>query len=333
MFLLTIFLWSRGPIVAFKPWFNWFDKWDSDKQYRCISPTLMAYFYGPVFMFDIAKMISRQDTARYDWYIDFIMMVMRTYGYGIIKGNAGAVLVPRNICESLAPDKTDPKEALLARDAMNFHKGISTIVNGETYTLSADCLKTWPKTPEDWYVIMCAPKEVGGWGCNFKDETWQGDTDAWKTKTNFLWNFYAIPQDSALIKGFIVKQPTWGGLRLMPDAILPLLGITEGQTYGGWYGFLQRGDMWGNYNSASVQNFVWSSALTPSHPATAPCGSPAEYIGSGLSMGLSVIPFLFPEEGAEMTAGAVAKIAAGGLMGAGVGGLLGAISQGCLGGQ
>jgi len=334
LLLVTLFLWSRGPISAFKPWIQWFDKWDPKKQYRCLPATLMAYFYGPVFMYDIAKAVSREGAAPHDWYIDFIMSIMRTYGRGVIPGSKNAIMVPRNICLTLAPDETDTAEAVATRDAVRLSKYFDVTVNGVTLSMSETRVKQWPENDNDWRVLMCAGLDSNGWGCNFSGTDWKGDQSVWeKSPTNFLWKFYAIPYDSALIKGFVTNDQHWAGMTLFPDAMLPLLGVLKNQAEGGWYGFLKGGDRWGGYNSLSVQSYVWSDALNPTQPATDPCSNPAGYITSGLSFGLMAGPMFWssPEaEGASM-AWSVAKALIGGGVAAGIGGALGAASQGCFG--
>lgn len=328
---VSLFLWSRGPITSFRTWFNWFDKYDPKKSYRCMPPTLMAYYYSPPFLFGIAKALTRHGTLEHDWYMDFLMSVMRTFGYGVIDKRDNSVLVPRNLCVGLAPDADDPAEALATRDAVNVQIGRSVSVNGKTYTMSQSAVKQWPKSADDWRVLMCLPQDYGGWGCNFQDDKWTGDATVWENApSNFLWKFYAIPHDSPLVQGFVTNASSWAKKTFFPDAMLPLLGIGQNQTYGGWYGFLQGGDRWGDYNSLMVQRYVWSSALNPTAPANSPCSSPAEYLSSGLSFGLAVAGLFWsaPEEGVAAT-GAIIKAATAGLAGAGVGSVLGAASQGC----
>lgn len=337
MIILTIFLWSRGPIVAFKPWYDWFDKYDPQKQYRrCLSPTIMAYFYGPPIFFDIAKLFITQNEVPHTWYIDFIMSVMRSFGRDIIPGSKDSILVPRNICESLAPDENDPPEALAMRKAMRLRKGTSVNVGGTSIRMPDDGFGKWPVSVDGWRALMCADKGLGGWGCNYSTDKWGEDNDAWGYEgvgaTNFLWKFYGIPYNSALVKGFVTQSKSFSGLTdLYPDAMKPLLGINDDQDVGGWYGLLRGGDRWGGYNSLMVQSYVWADALDLKAPATSPCSSPVNYLVSGLSMGLAVAPLFGPEKEAvitgEMIARATGAFAAGSL----AGGLLGAASQGCFG--
>lgn len=328
MLLVTLVLWSRGPIEAFKPWFEWFDQWDPDKKYRCLTPTLMAYFYGPVFMFDVAKLASIEGAVPQDWYIDFIMSVMRTYGRGVIPGNEdSSVMVPRNICQSLAPDSSDLPAAVDTLNAVKFVKGHSVNINGQDHYMSEDRVKQWPRTAEDWRVLMC-DSHNGGWGCNFSDDKWTGDSNIWENSpTNFLWKFYAIPYDSVLIKGFVTNDESFEGRVLFPDALEPLLGVSVNQNEGGWLGFLKGGDRWGDFNSLMVQSYVWSDALSPKRPATDPCSNLFQCAASGISFGLMTGP-LFWKLFAKTKWGIVWTGFCG-LISAATGGALGAASQGC----
>jgi hypothetical protein len=337
MLLITLFLWSRGPIAAFKPWYEWFDQWDPKKQHRCLPPMLMAYFYGPVFMYDIAKLVSKEGTVPHDWYIDFIMSVMRAFGRGVIPGNKDAILVPRNICVSLAPDESDSDDAVAMMKAVRLEKGTPVTVNDgkTTYTAQGTFNGTWPTDAESWRVLMCGGDDIQGWGCNYSidSNSWTGDQKTWESSpTNFLWKFYAIPYDSALIKGFITNTSDFQGLKLFPDAMNPLLGVSLNQAEGGWLGFLKGGDRWGDFNSLMVQAYVWADALRPKTPATSPCSNPAEFISSGLSFGLMAGPMFWaaPEvTGAKAMAGAIGKALLGAGVAAGVGGTVGAVAQGC----
>ena len=338
MLILSIFLWSRGPVVAFKPWYDWFQTYDRLKQYRCLTPTIMAYFYGPPIFFDIAKLFSRQNEVPHTWYIDFIMSVMRSFGRDVIPGFKDSILVPRNICQSLAPDGDDPPQAQAMIKAMRLRKGTSVNVGGTYINMPDDAVGKWPVSVNGWRVLMCADKGQGGWGCSFSKDTWNDTHDAWENNdndaTNFLWKFYGIPFDSALVKGFVTQSKSFSGLTdLYPDAMNPLLGINDDQEFGGWYGLLRGGDRWGGYNSLMVQSYVWSDALDLKAPATSPCSSPVNYIASGLSTGLCVASLFGPAKEAEITTEIIAKAAGAFAAGSLAGGLLGAASEGCFGGH
>lgn len=335
MIILTIFLWSRGPIVAFKPWYDWFNLYDKDKQYRhCLTPTIMAYFYGPPIFFDIAKLLATQNEVPHTWYIDFIMSVMRSFGRGVIPSK-NSILVPRNICKSLVPDKDDPAEAWEMRKSVRLPKGYQVKVGDGYLSMPDDCVGKWPVSDGGWRLLMCANQQDGGWGCSYSADTWNPN-ETWSYEgpgaTNFLWKYYGIPSNSALIKGFVTQMKSFSGLTdLFPDAMKPLLGVQDDQDVGGWYGFLRGGDRWGDYNSLMVQSYVWAVTLDLKAPATAPCSSPANYLISGLSTGLALLPLFGPEKGVAMGAEAIAKMFGAFAAGSLTGGVLGAASQGCFG--
>lgn len=333
-FLLSVFLWCMGPLSSFRTWIDWFNQNDPKKLYRCLPPQLMAYYYSPPFLFGGAKLFFRHGAVESDWNVDFLMTVLRSFGYGVAKSQ-DAVLVPRNLCKSLAPDDGDPPQALAARDAVNVPHNSSVVVNGKTRILTNGLKGAWPQNEEDWRTFMCLPAEFGGWGCNFDGDQWKGNSGTWTTaKSNFLWRFYSIPYDSELIQGFIVDSVHWAGKNYLPGALLSLLGAEPNSLYGGWYGFLVNGDRWGDYNSFEVQRFVWANALNPQTSATRPCSSPAGYIGSGLGMGMTaamLAPMFLGPAGGEVvwTAGLIAKTTGAAIAGAALGGVVGAAAQGC----
>jgi hypothetical protein len=238
---------------------------------------------------------------------------------------------------SLAPDESDSDDAVAMMKAVRLEKGTPVTVNDgkTTYTAQGTFNGTWPTDAESWRVLMCGGDDIQGWGCNYSidSNSWTGDQKTWESSpTNFLWKFYAIPYDSALIKGFITNTSDFQGLKLFPDAMNPLLGVSLNQAEGGWLGFLKGGDRWGDFNSLMVQAYVWADALRPKTPATSPCSNPAEFISSGLSFGLMAGPMFWaaPEvTGAKAMAGAIGKALLGAGVAAGVGGTVGAVAQGC----
>lgn len=295
--LLTIFIISRSPIAAFKPWLNWFDQWDKTKQYRCFSPTLMAYYFSPKFMYLIAKLFTKKNEVfPHDWYIDFIMSMMRAQARGVVKSD-DAILTPRYLCSSVVPGPDDPG------DLPNWHKrihlkkqAIRPGANVDPIMLSKDLYEEWPDNPDDWRALMCADVNDGGWGCKYDQDpqtkkwSWNTDSKVWIDDTesrysNFLAKYSGIPSDSSLIIGFVTGQRSWNGQILYPYVMHPLLGIHDLSSFGGWYGLLQSGDAWKDFDSLEVQSYIWGSNLAHNAPLRANC-DPTRAVASGLSGGL-----------------------------------------------
>jgi hypothetical protein len=328
MFILFMFVWLRQPIAAFKPWIDWFDTYDAKKKYRCIQPNLFAYYYGPSFMYKIAYLVS-SSKLEHTWHLDFIMSIMRRYARTPTSGKS-SILVPRNLCSSLVPDKDDPVAASSMIENLKIPKGHTVAWGDSTLTSEHDMRKIWPTTINDWQVLMCSDVSVGGWGCNFagggSDGVWDPAgtlDDSWESPTNFLFHFYAIPSNSKLIIGFVTSQPIWNHQILYPGAMYPLLGIHMLSDIGGWYGLVSLGGAWGGFNSLEIQSYIWAHALSSSNNSeTEPCSHPAGYVTTGLSLGLSVMPifvsFLDPP---------LAILASLTMACAGTG--LGAVAQGC----
>ncbi len=325
---LTVWLWSRQPVVAFRPWLDWWSKFDPQKKYRCVPLTLMAYYYGPRIFFLFAKAFAghRQGAAQ-DWYFDFLMSVLRSQARDVVKVPE-AILTPRHICQSLVPGDDDPKDAAAMVKAVQI--GSSGVQVGDDFLYPSEPLmQKWPTNLNDWRILMCADVELGGWGIQFstkdpKNQTWDaGNHDRWSSApTNFLWRYSAVPNDSLLVIGFLTQGFSWAKAPTYPAAMNPLLGIADLEGgVGGWWGLLTAGQRWGGYSALSLQNYIFSSALQPRAAGTSPCKEPYQLVASGLSMAAMAVP-LFWETGP--VAVAIAAATAGGL---GFG--LGAAAQGC----
>jgi hypothetical protein len=332
LFILTLWIWSQQPIIAFEPWISWYNTYDPEKKYRCMPPRMMAYYYGPSFMFQIAKLFSR-NKGNQDWYNDYLMSLMRSFGRGIRQGDTTSVMVPRNICISLVPDSSDPPDAASMIKKLYIPKGYSVDCGGSHLDAKTSMIGAWPSSIDDWRVLMLAETKVGGWGCKFsltKENVviWDTDSaDAWQSaKTNFLWKFYAIPYNSSLVIGFVTQATSYGKIELFPNVMEPLLGLNNlGQ--GGWYGMLLNGEDWGGYGSLEVQAYVFDEILKPSGKNNAPCTNIPSIIGGGVSFGLlagGLLLKLFESETIALPLLAISTVAS-----AFAGGGLTALAQGC----
>lgn len=196
--ILTAFLLSRSPITAFKPWLDWFQRWDETGKYQCFSRTLMAYYYSPRFMYLLAKMFTnKNEVFPKDWYIDFLMATMRSQARGLIPN---AVLTPRYLCESIVPGNDDPGDLPAWKQRIRI--GWDPVSPGPGVELrpTKKLLGVWPDNVNDWRVLMCSPPEKGGWGCRYDlqnkqwEKTLRGTTIVMHTTPTSLPSSLACPK-------------------------------------------------------------------------------------------------------------------------------------------
>lgn len=339
---------ARAPIATFRVWLNWFQEWDPKGQYNCFSQHLMAYYFSPKFMFDLAQLFTAKDKVfAHEWYIEFLLSLMRTQGRGIVS-SPYAVLTPRYLCSSVVPGADDPPDVKNLVNRVYIVNPV-TLADGTRLSPSKPLIHVWPDNPDDWRVLMASPIEAGGWGCNWdlkNDPMLWKDNPSWtdtknENYTNFLYLYAGIPSDSLLVIGFATKQESWNkGVPLYPSVMHPLLGIKENSSLGGWYGLLTNGDTWANYDSLGVQSYVWGETLSPKVPAHASC-SVVRSIGAGISGGVTggmIAASLLNagKEAAETAAGGPAGWAVAGasalgfLLFGGASATLDAASQGCM---
>lgn len=324
LFILFFILFSINiilqPIQSFKPWYDWYKTYDPEKKYNCIPLNLMAYYYGPEWLYKIVKNFTKESTVfPYEWQIDYIMSLMR----GMSAGYANGPLTPETLCSTLVPSY-----------GSDFWKNIGSTINippNSTFN-TEKIINRWPETVNEWKALMTTG-DGGGWGIGFDPATktttppkdWSGEG------TNFLFLLWGIPYNSPLVQSFITGRDIQGEGKLptYPNALQPLFGLSSAGGFGGWYGFLRAGDDWGGRGSLQVQAYVWGTLdiMNKKFPNTNKKDTKKKC--NGTSIATQAISTGGMGAMIGMMGGPIGA-AIGGLIGAAAGGLLSASSQKCI---
>ena len=291
IFIFFIIILVITPVVKYKPWYQWWNKYDPEKKYRCFPLSQIAFFESNTLLYLFSGLfVSPKSKFEHNWWIYFITGFMKGGAIEIV--NNGWV-TPKNLCESLIPD-TAPNNTV-----------------------------AWPTSSDGW------KNAIQKWGnIKWDDHHYTGDVNLWQSNPdNFLSKNWGIPYDSGLIIGFLTgfsTSPLPGNETLWPDLMEPLLGIKTGIASGGWFGFLQNNDNFAGRGLVEANRLIWANqrppALVKKHQDKSKCnvGSVASgAVGTGLGGaflgGMAAgAPFLLP----GMLVGAVIGLFTGGIVSA-----------------
>lgn len=224
------------PILLYIDWYQWWNKYDPKRQYRCFSPVAISYYKNNAILYWIYNYLLTPgpNQFKYDWWVIFIG--------GIISGeaveiNTGGLCTPRTLCHSLVPDSPP-------------------------YTFFPGIGQRWPQSESEWKPVIMSwlgfttvPTEASGWNPN---------STTWNVRDNFLAT-WGIPPTSPAVIGFITGNSTFNGDKIWPGTLNPLLGLfsSDGLNFGGWFGFLQQGGNFGGFELLEAQRAIWSTEPIP----------------------------------------------------------------------
>jgi len=305
------------PILLFIPWYQWWNKYDPQRKYGCISFAKLAYFKYNYPFFVIVNNISGSTRFEQDWWVFFINSILVGEAKGVVDQQPGSppgLCTPQTLCDSLIPTQ--------------YPLGVLPIFG-----------KQWPTNPEDWKKLLLA--WMGMLSVPTDPSNWNPNVTLWNSfPDNFLAN-WGISPNSPIVIGFITGKDSFNGITTYITAIEPLLGFPTGgsEGYGGFMGFLQASS--GSINSLdAVNNAIWGQLPVPTRIASAQnndkkCNASSAVsgaIGTGLGgafaggaiFGSAAGTAAFPGIGTVL--GAII----GALVGAVVGGTVGAWGGNCL---
>jgi hypothetical protein len=308
------------PLVRFQPWFKWWDDHqpkDGNKQ-RCMPMALLAYQSSATFLYGIAElfMISENQKLDHSWQAEFLLRVMGRYGVDV--ANPG-FLTPYGLCTSIAPQKGDAFHD-------DPHKQPSVQGSGTSWP----DFQGWPQDQSDdmkqkygmrnlWMGLLASwGVTTGAKTPNYNPKIWESNDTS---PSNFLWQLYRIPGNSALVEAFVQNSKNdQSGNPWFPEALTTMLGINSESGAGGWVGLLRAGGDWGGYGLISMEAYIWAHEVSNLPDEKSPlkkCGAPG--VASAALQGLNMAAM-----------GAMTGAAAGG-WGALIGGIAGLLGGGLLG--
>lgn len=306
--MLLIYLISKlfTPLLAFKPYFDWWRRLGGSQYHSCIDLAALAYWnYFPLYYY--IRILTTSETARFQspGWAYFISNLLTGGAQGVVPGGT---LTPRNICATLVPETPPTDPDLLGKWPTQSDSG------GDSGT---DKTKWgWRRLMADWAGVE--------WPAIGKP--WVPNEQAWaETPDNFLAKNFAIPSSSPLVIGYVMNTHSYNGNTYYPLAMEPLVGITTGPIgSGGWWGFLQHGDGFGGWGLDQIQSYIWSSDVPTNWSGGAGSASrcdPFSAMSSGLSLAI----------GSAMLAGAEGPVGPLFLLGGLLGGSISAAGSGCFG--
>lgn len=307
--ILLIYLISKlfTPILAFKPYFDWWNRLGGKQYHSCIDLVALAYWvHFPLYYY--ARILTTSETARFQspGWAYFISNLLTGGAQGVVPGGT---LTPRNICLTLVPETppTDP----------DLHGVWPTRVSGDNDSGTDKTKWGWRRLMADWAAVSWPSSSGNPWTPD--EQAWAGNPD------NFLAKNFAIPSSSPLVMGFVMNATSYNGVPLYPKAMEPLIGINTGPIgAAGWWGFLQHGDNFGSWGLNEIQSYIWSENVPTNWSGGAGSASrcdPFGAVSTGLSLGI----------GAAMLGGANGPIAGLFTIGSIIGGGLSAAGSGCFG--
>src|ERR1700731_1725227 len=183
--MLLIYLISKlfTPLLAFKPYFDWWRRLGGSQYHSCIDLTALAYWnYFPLYYY--IRILTTSETARFQspGWAYFISNLLTGGAQGVI---VGGTLTPRNICSSLVPE-TPPVDPDL--------HGIWPTQSDSIDDGGTDKSKWgWRRLMADWAGVE--------WPISGKP--WVPNEKAWsQNNDNFLAKNFTIPSSSPLVMGY-----------------------------------------------------------------------------------------------------------------------------------
>ena len=222
-----------SPLLLYKDWFQWWNKYDPKKKYNCMSIADIAYFQKNLILYKIKTLFDAGNkTFTHDWWIYFMTAFMYGGAVGIVPDG---YVTPKSLCESIVPDKYPS----------NLPGGFGN---------------DWPITIDDWKTLI---KLWGNIQIDNVNQKYTSNVKAWQSAPNNFFNTWGIPVDSPIIIGFLTNWTTYNGEAIYADYLHPLLGIQDGLRAGGWMGFLQAGDNFGDRGLVEADRLIWSNDQPP----------------------------------------------------------------------
>lgn len=308
-FALYLISMALKALVQFKPISDWWIQ-NSTTQDNCFSiyDVALWQYAHPIFWLRNITKESGASIIKSDSWIYFITGFLYSGGFADDGGYTNKIL-PRNFCETIAP--------------------VSGTVN--PYDTTGGVWPSWPVTTPDWRT------KIKTWGITWDpvSQDYHVDKDKWSsTPENFLWKMYQFEGDSPAVAAFVTNLsnvPNIGD-RLYAEDLGILLGLNQGASSGGLFGFCQvvgdipPDEIWRRLYQ-SEPSFTQNKA-----PPKGKCSGSDKYsaaLGSlnGAMLGaMLVTPFLGPAgEFAKIAIMAAAVIAGGATQG-----LITAGQNGCL---
>jgi hypothetical protein len=93
------------------------------------------------------------------------------------------------------------------------------------------------------------------------------DKTLWDVPENFLYSWWQIPVDSAIVRSFVIQRNVAGNNDpIYPEAMPILLGNSGMAECGGWYGYVRSAGNFGDFDSDGFYRAVWADEVVFTDP-------------------------------------------------------------------